>query len=131
MTILLYHHTETPTHIKTRTHSQCGDKTKKLQAPDDGCINDRNMLSIEEVKQNLINCDIKLVSYSSTIPCGIYIQHITAVMDRCDKGFKLVCMYVCVCGGGGVTVCVTLLQHNLKLSYALLKDLDVSKSTAV
>jgi len=25
------------------------------------------MLSIEEVKQNLINCDIKLVSYSSTI----------------------------------------------------------------
>ena len=29
-----------------RTHDQCGDK----QAPDDGCINVRNMLSMEEVK---------------------------------------------------------------------------------
>ena len=34
--ILLYH--------------QCGDTTEKSQAPDDGCINVRNMLSIEEVK---------------------------------------------------------------------------------
>jgi len=42
--------TETPTHIETRTHNQCGDTTKKLQAPDDGCINVRNMLSTEEVK---------------------------------------------------------------------------------
>ena len=39
---------------------------EKSQAPDDGCINVRNMLSIEEVKQNLITSDIKLVSYSST-----------------------------------------------------------------
>ena len=59
-------HTETPTHIETRTHNQCGDTTEKSQAPDDGCINVRNMLSIEEVKCNLINCDIKLVSQSST-----------------------------------------------------------------
>jgi len=43
-------HTETPTHIQTRTHNQCGDKTEKSQAPDDGRINVRNMLSIEEVK---------------------------------------------------------------------------------
>jgi len=43
-------HTETPTHIETRTHDQCGDTTEKSQAPDDGCINVRNMLSIEEVK---------------------------------------------------------------------------------
>jgi len=43
-------HTETPTHIETRTHDQCGDKMEKSQAPDDGCINVRNMLSIEEVK---------------------------------------------------------------------------------
>jgi len=57
----------TPTHIETRTHNQCGDTTEKLQAPDDGCINIRNMLSTDEVKQNLINCDIKLVSFSSTI----------------------------------------------------------------
>jgi len=43
-------HTETPTHIKTRTHNHCGDTREKSQAPDDGCINVRNMLSIEEVK---------------------------------------------------------------------------------
>jgi len=43
-------HTETPTHIETRTHNQCGDKIKKSQAPDDGCINVRNMLSTLEVK---------------------------------------------------------------------------------
>jgi len=28
----------------------CGDTIKTSQAPDDGCINVRNMLSIEEVK---------------------------------------------------------------------------------
>ena len=38
-------HTETPTHIETRKHDQCGDKIEKSQAPDDGCINVRNMLS--------------------------------------------------------------------------------------
>jgi len=43
-------HTETPTHIETRTHDQCGDTIGKSQAPDDGYINVRNMLSIEEVK---------------------------------------------------------------------------------
>jgi len=43
-------HTETPTHIETRTHIQCGDTIEKSQAPDDGCINIRNILSIEEVK---------------------------------------------------------------------------------
>jgi len=30
-------HTETPTHIETRTNDQCGDTTEKSQAPDDGC----------------------------------------------------------------------------------------------
>ena len=43
-------HTETLTHIETRTHDQCGDTIEKSQAPDDGSINVRNMLSIEEVK---------------------------------------------------------------------------------
>ena len=43
-------HTETPTHIETKTHDQCSDPIEKSQAPDDGCINVRNMLSIEEVK---------------------------------------------------------------------------------
>ena len=31
-------------------HNQCGDTIEKSQAPDDGCINVRNMLSVEEVK---------------------------------------------------------------------------------
>ena len=60
-------HNETSTHIETRTHNQCGDTIEKSQAPHDGCINFRNMFCIEEVEYNLINCDIKLVSYSSTI----------------------------------------------------------------
>jgi len=36
--------------IPTRTHDRCGDTIEKLQAPDDGCINLRNTLGIEEVK---------------------------------------------------------------------------------
>ena len=43
-------HTETPSHIETRTRDQCGDTIEKPQAPDDGCINIRNRLSTEEVK---------------------------------------------------------------------------------
>ena len=43
-------HTETPRHIETRTQNRCGDTIEKSQAPDDGCTNVRNMLSIEEVK---------------------------------------------------------------------------------
>jgi len=43
-------HTETPTHIETRTHDQCGDTRENSQAPSDGYINVRNMLSLEEVK---------------------------------------------------------------------------------
>ena len=42
-------HTETPTHIETRTYDQCGDTIEKSQALDDVCINVRNRLSIEEV----------------------------------------------------------------------------------
>ena len=30
---------ETPTHIETRTHNQCGNIIQMSQAPDDGCIN--------------------------------------------------------------------------------------------
>ena len=43
-------HTETPTHNEPRTHDQCDDSLVMSQAPDDGCINVRNMLNIEEVK---------------------------------------------------------------------------------
>ena len=81
-------HTETPTHIKTRTHNQYGDTIENSKAPDCGCINVRKMLSIEEVKWNLIDCDIKLVSYSSTITMmhgPIYIRSSTEV-----------CVCVCV-----------------------------------
>jgi len=38
-------HTESPTHIEPRTHNQCGNSTAQSQAPDDGYINVRNMLS--------------------------------------------------------------------------------------
>jgi len=31
-------------------HWSCGDTREKSQAPDDGCINVRNMLNIQEVK---------------------------------------------------------------------------------
>jgi len=54
-------HTETPTHIETRTHDQCGDTIEKSQASDDGCVNVRNMLSIEEVKESLRTSDINLM----------------------------------------------------------------------
>ena len=43
-------HIDSPTHIETRTHDKCGVTIEESQAPDDGCINVRNMLSIEEVK---------------------------------------------------------------------------------
>jgi len=43
-------HTEIPTHIETRTHNQCGNTIENSQAPDDGCINIRNISSIEEAK---------------------------------------------------------------------------------
>ena len=33
-----------------QAEAKCGNTTKKSQAPNDGCINVRNMLSIEEVK---------------------------------------------------------------------------------
>jgi len=46
-------HTEIPTHIEKRTHNQCGDKIEKSQAPDDGCINVRNMFSIEKSETEL------------------------------------------------------------------------------
>ena len=36
-------------HIETRTHDQCGDSIEESQASDDGYINVRNMLSVEEV----------------------------------------------------------------------------------
>ena len=37
-------------HTSNQEHNQCGDTIEKSQPPDDGCINVRNMLSIEGVK---------------------------------------------------------------------------------
>jgi len=36
--------------VLIRTRNQCGDTIEKSQAPEDECINIRNMLSIEKVK---------------------------------------------------------------------------------
>jgi len=55
------------------THDQCGNTIENPQAPDDGCINVRNMFYIEEVKLKFITSDIKLVSYSSTREFVFYI----------------------------------------------------------
>jgi len=38
-----------PQHTSKQEHKQCGDTIEKSQAPDDGCMNVRNMLSIKEV----------------------------------------------------------------------------------
>ena len=46
-------HTETPTHIETRTHDQCGDTIETSQAPDDGCINVRNMFEHRRSEKKL------------------------------------------------------------------------------
>ena len=80
-------HTETPTHIETRTCGQCGDTKEKSQAPDDGCINVQNMLSVEEVKWNLITSDIKLVSYSSTIDIWCWKGFVNGGMSEPCFGF--------------------------------------------
>jgi len=40
-------HNVTPTHIKPEQYNPCNNLTSKSQAPEDGCINIRNMLSIK------------------------------------------------------------------------------------
>ena len=58
-------HNVTPTHIKPEQYNQWNNSTNKSQAPDDGCINIRNLLSIK--KRNNKARDIKLVSLYSPI----------------------------------------------------------------
>ena len=41
------HHNVTPTHIEPEQYSPWNNSTNKSQAPEDGCINIRNMLSIK------------------------------------------------------------------------------------
>jgi hypothetical protein len=40
-------HTVTPTHIEPEQYNPWNNSTNKLQAPEDGCTNIRNMLSIK------------------------------------------------------------------------------------
>jgi len=40
-------HTVTPTHIQPEQHNPWNNSTNKSQAPEDGCTNIRNMLSIK------------------------------------------------------------------------------------
>jgi len=40
-------HNVTPTHIEPEQYNPWNNSTNKSQAPDDGCINIRNMLSIK------------------------------------------------------------------------------------
>jgi len=39
------YHNVTPTHIEPEQYNPCNNASNKSQAPDDGCINIRNMLS--------------------------------------------------------------------------------------
>jgi len=40
-----HHHNVTPTHIEPEQYNPCINSSNKSQAPEDGCINIRNMLS--------------------------------------------------------------------------------------
>ena len=71
-------HNVTPTYIKPQQYNPRNNSTNKSQAPEDGCINIRNMLSIKW--RNNKASDIKLVSLYSSIKmmvsrwCGIRMQ---------------------------------------------------------
>ena len=58
-------HNVTPTHIEPDQYNPWNNSTNKSQAPEDGCINIRNMLSIKYCNNKA--SDIKLVSLYSTI----------------------------------------------------------------
>ena len=59
------YHNVTPTHIEPDQYNPWNNSTNKSQAPEDGCINIRNMLNI--IQRNNKASDIKLVSLYSTI----------------------------------------------------------------
>ena len=56
------YHNVTPTHIEPDQYNPWNNSAHKSQAPEDGCINIRNMLSIKY--RNNKASDIKLVSLS-------------------------------------------------------------------
>jgi len=58
-------HTDTTSHIEPEQCNPWNNSTNKSHAPEDGCINIRNMLSIKQ--WNNKTSDLKLVSLYSTI----------------------------------------------------------------
>jgi len=46
-TLFQSYHNVTPTHIEPEQYNPWNNSKNKLQAPEDGCINIRNMLSIK------------------------------------------------------------------------------------
>ena len=58
------YHNVTPTHIEPEKYNPWNNSTNKSQAPEDGCINIRNMLSIKWWNNKA--SDIKLASLFST-----------------------------------------------------------------
>ena len=72
----------TNTH-RTRTYNPWNNSTNKSQAPEDGCINIRNMLNIKQ--WNTKASDLKLVSLSSNTqetPCILWKPGVYTVFNR-------------------------------------------------
>jgi len=63
-------HTVTPTHIVPQQYNPWNSSTNKSQAPEDGCINVWNMLSIKWWNKKA--SDIKLVYFYSTMNKACY-----------------------------------------------------------
>ena len=80
-------HNVTPTHIEPEQYNPWNNSTNKSQAPEDGCINIRNMLSIKYWNNKASG--IKLVSLYSTIK----MMH-GPINIRCDRYYFYVTMEV-------------------------------------
>ena len=63
-------HNVTPTPIVQEQYNPWNNSTNKSQAPEDGRINIRNMLSIKQWNKKA--SDVKLVSLYSTIASDVY-----------------------------------------------------------
>ena len=78
-------HTETPTLTETRTHDQCGDTTEKSQAPDDGCINVRNMLCFSLLQSLILQqlCQLRCFNdYTRQLHVSAPSDHLQVVFKR-------------------------------------------------
>ena len=73
-------HNVTPTHIEPEQNNPWNNSTNKSQAPEDGCINTRNMLRIEW--RNNKATDINLVSLCSTSKHLKPLRHVLIFSDH-------------------------------------------------